>query len=757
MTNLTGMDTAKKVLTGGITKTFIFSYGIIGMALAFYATTYSEIGANNPALYFLLTLASSGITLAIAVIFHTFFTRDFSQYFAGARFGSEKLSVMKEKAFSYKLWMMLIVTLGWTLIRNLVVFLPIYSNIEAHSNALLVANLIAISGLLVSIPITFFFCEVSTSGFLALPEIAKIKLNRSVARAPLKFQLMATILAIFLSGSAIFAATGLKILAGTLPHGNIMSSLALSIGVGILATVIVGWVLAVSITGPIIEVENILVSTGQGDLTNFFTAASNDEVGDLAESLNETTRSINGLVGTIKKMVSALTNTEYELSVNMKKTSDAVNNISINTEKIKGLEGEQAKKSNMADKAVNDIKANIDNLTRLVYDQSDSVNSSSSAIEEMTANIQSISRSLTENSKNVVILTEASETGKAGIQKVTQEILEIARDSEGLLEVNSVMNNIASQTNLLSMNAAIEAAHAGESGRGFAVVADEIRKLAESAGSQSKTTAAMLKKIKTSIDSITKSSNEVLTRFDAIDSGVRTVAEHEEHIRFVMQEQEVGGQQILQSVARLQEITGSVNEGSKDMSVSGEELLKEMGEFTNISRQVVTNMNEVLNVAMIEIQTAVKNVEKMSAENSKNFQRLKSETEKFKLSVTGQKPRILLIDDDAVHLEIVSAMLEKEYEITAVASGHEALGLFYGGYTPNLILLDLVMPGIDGWNTFERVKAISNLHDIPTAFFTASTDPKDKERAQSMGIADYIVKPATQSELLGRAKKLIDG
>jgi len=304
------------------------------------------------------------------------------------------------------------------------------------------------------------------------------------------------------------------------------------------------------------------------------------------------------------------------------------------------------------------------------------------------------------------------------------------------------------------MNAAIEAAHAGNAGKGFAVVADEIRKLAESSSKQSKTTASMLKKIKASIDNITKSSDDVLSRFDAIDSSVKTVSQHEQNIRNAMEEQETGGKQILDSISRLRDITASVKKGSENMAESGAILVTETDEFIKTSREAVEGMSGILK-GINQINVSVSHVSEMSNENNSNFEALKQETEKFKDTAGTEKRRILMVDDDGIHLEMVKEALQNDYDISTAKSGKEALSLIYQGLVPQLILLDLIMPDMDGWDTYGRIKALSSLYDTPVAFFTASNDPKDMQHAQEMGAVDYIKKPFDPTDLIRRVGKII--
>jgi methyl-accepting chemotaxis protein len=386
------------------------------------------------------------------------------------------------------------------------------------------------------------------------------------------------------------------------------------------------------ITKPIVNVALTLkdISEGEGDLTKSIVLKSKDEIGDLARYFNQTLEKIKNLVVVIKQQSAALFDIGNELVTNMTDTASAVNQITSNIKSIKSQVINQSASVTETNSTMEQITVNIDKLNRHIENQTASVSQSSSAIEEMLANIQSVTQTLVKNTDNARDLTEASEIGRNGLQEVATDIQEIARESEGLLEINAVMENIASQTNLLSMNAAIEAAHAGEAGKGFAVVADEIRKLAESSGEQSKTISIVLKKIKSCIDKITNSTNAVLNKFEAIDNGVKTVSEQEENIRNAMEEQGAGSKQILDSIAQLNEITQMVKGGSIEMLEGSKEVIHESKNLEMMTQEISNGMNEMA-AGADQINVAVDRVNTISSHNKDNIDILVKEVSKFKV------------------------------------------------------------------------------------------------------------------------------
>ncbi|MDR1787316.1 MAG: methyl-accepting chemotaxis protein [Treponema sp.] len=387
-----------------------------------------------------------------------------------------------------------------------------------------------------------------------------------------------------------------------------------------------------SIAKPIVNVALTLkdISEGEGDLTKSIPVTSKDEVGDLARYFNATLEKIRALVITIKQQSAALFDIGSELSANTTETASAINQITANIQSIKTRVVNQSASVTETNATMEQITINIDKLNGHVERQAESVSQSSSAIEEMLANIQSVTQTLVRNAENVRELTDASEIGRGGLREVVTDIQEIARESEGLLEINAVMENIASQTNLLSMNAAIEAAHAGEAGKGFAVVADEIRKLAESSGEQSKTISAVLKKIKDAIDKITKSTEAVLEKFGAIDAGVRIVSEQEENIRGAMEEQSTGSKQILEAIAALNELTEQVKGGSEEMMEGSREVITEGKNLEMATQEITHGMNE-MSAGADQINTAVNQVNEISSQNKKNIEVLVKEVSRFKV------------------------------------------------------------------------------------------------------------------------------
>jgi methyl-accepting chemotaxis protein len=385
-----------------------------------------------------------------------------------------------------------------------------------------------------------------------------------------------------------------------------------------------------SISRPIAYTMTALKDISEGNLTRQVDVKSKDELGDLARYLNFTIDKIRDLVLSIKKEAGILSGTGTELASNVTQTAVSINQITTNIQSIRSRTGEQSRSVKSTNSIMGQVVKNIDTLNVQVQKQTDCVSQSSSAIEQMLANIQSVTRTLIKNVENVNGLADASEIGHSGLQEVSADIQEIARESEGLLEINSVMENIASQTNLLSMNAAIEAAHAGEAGKGFAVVADEIRKLAESSGEQSKTISAVLKKIKDSIDNITKSTDAVLLKFEAIGKGVQTVTDQETNIRNAMEEQGTGSKNILEAIGSLNEITGEVKNDAQVMFQGSGQVIRESKTLEDITAEITSGMNEMA-AGADRISGAVNRVNDISINNKKQIDVLINEVSRFKV------------------------------------------------------------------------------------------------------------------------------
>ena len=126
------------------------------------------------------------------------------------------------------------------------------------------------------------------------------------------------------------------------------------------------------------------------------------------------------------------------------------------------------------------------------------------------------------------------------------------------------------------------------------------------------------------------------------------------------------------------------------------------------------------------------------------------------MPIKKEKKKILVVDDDEFNLAIANAMLSAKYEISIVKSGKAALSVLAKGFVPNLILLDLLMPEMDGWETFNKIKGVSYLHTAPIVFVTSVTDAAEKKRAMKIGAADFITKPFEQEALLEKVKVLAE-
>ncbi|AGT43038.1 methyl-accepting chemotaxis protein [Treponema pedis] len=357
---------------------------------------------------------------------------------------------------------------------------------------------------------------------------------------------------------------------------------------------------------------------------------SRDEFGFLMKELNEFQSITSDLLNEIIRETNNLTVLGNTLAVNMSETAASIRQINTNIDGVKQQAITQAASVTETAATIEEMIRTIKQLGSGIESQVKSITEASFSIEQMTLNISSVTQMLEKNSDTIKTAHEQTINGKRGARATNEIVAQIAEKSGSLLEAGLVIQNIASQTNLLAMNAAIEAAHAGEAGKGFAVVADEIRKLAEESNIQGKQIGTVIKESLQIIEKITAAGNNAEKIFDDVYELVNGLTERESKILSAMHEQENANREILQAVKNINSVTEEVKNGSEEMLNGGEQAAQEMYKLDDLTKIITNSMNEMADGAA-QINNAVEEVNGISQKNKAGIKALAEEVGKFKV------------------------------------------------------------------------------------------------------------------------------
>ena len=400
------------------------------------------------------------------------------------------------------------------------------------------------------------------------------------------------------------------------------------IGISILTALLISISIFRRLRAPLKTILSVTDAMADGRLDQRAGLTRMDEMGQIGANIDKAAENISNLIQALQTAADDGAALSDRLGSVAEETAAAITEISANIESIDKRTNDMDRTARSAGTDVSEIVERLEDLNRAATDQSASVTQSTASIEEMVASIKNVNEISDEKNRSAEELTLIAEESRNSVKQTGDLVEEITKLTESTLEVISVINAVASRTNLLAMNAAIEAAHAGDAGRGFSVVADEIRKLAESTGNNAKSIneslGAMVSKIKM-VKTASQSSIDAMEKMAVDVKGfTRSFAE----ISSSMSEMSIGSQEVLNASEALSMLTQNLNHAIGDMSEKAVTASSGMDTLVNLVDQVSSGITEI-GRAGNDINSAANTLSSDGMENRSIINRIRELADKF--------------------------------------------------------------------------------------------------------------------------------
>lgn len=418
-------------------------------------------------------------------------------------------------------------------------------------------------------------------------------------------------------------------------YASLNSAMTISITfivVILVLTLIVAFIIGSKISRPIKDITYALkdISEGSGDLRVVLNSKYNDETGEMSNYFNETIGKIRSSVSHISSNSNALKESSRRFTEDIYRAINSLKEIVKTTESVNRQSISQASSVEESVATTEEILHTINNFNTIIEKQTNSVSNATSSVEEMVANVETVTQVLEKNMAQINDLEAQSSNAEGAAVRTSHLMTEIDKNSKVLLKASNVIKKIAERTNLLAMNAAIEASHSGEAGKGFAVVANEIRSLANESSAQSKSITAVLATLKEQVVQCVSETQNSEKNFKEIFALSKRIRNHEEYVIQAMVEQRVGNTEVLKSIDEVNGISQQTHNGFREILEAVTQISSEMQNLMNITETLKKAMENLAGLSET-INGSLTTLGDINAENNRGINELDYELSKFKV------------------------------------------------------------------------------------------------------------------------------